>query len=150
MNRLLAALVLLFTAMPAWAATSLPGWLAGTWAMERGAEWADEVWMGPRGDAMLGMARNGFGPDVQSWQSARILRRGEGLTLIVQTKGGAAVEYPLAFASADAIEFASTRNEFPQRIRYERTGQLLTLELSRMDGSEAVRTNYRPVQTGAD
>lgn len=132
------------------AATALPGWLAGTWAMERGADWADAMWLGPRGDSMLGVTRSGFGPDVQAWESLRIVRRAGSLVLLVQPKGGTAIEFPLSFASAEAIEFANPANEFPQRIRYARAGQLLIVEQSRMDGSDAVRSNYRPVQTGVD
>ena len=133
---------------PADAATALPEWLAGTWAMEHGADWADEVWTSARGGMMLGLGRTGFGPDIQSWETARIMRRpGGSLSFIVQTKGGAAVEFPLAVASAYAIEFANPANAFPQRIRFWREGQLLMTELAKMDGSGAVRTNYRPVET---
>lgn len=127
---------------------ALPGWLAGTWAMERGAEWAEELWTAPRGGAMIGLSRSGFGPDIQDWQWLRIVRQGDGeLALLVQDRGGAAVEFRQAFASAEAIEFASGRSEFPQRIRFARAGQLLTIEQSQMDGSEAVVVNYRPVET---
>lgn len=151
MNRPLLAALLICCAAPAGAAApAMPAWLAGTWAMERGADWADEMWMAPRGDIMLGLGRTGFGPDLQAWETVRILRRGDALVLVVQPKGGAAVEYPQAFASAEAIEFANPANEFPQRIRYARAGQLLTIEQSRIDGSDAVRTNYRPVQTSID
>lgn len=131
-------------------ATNLPAWLAGTWAMERGADWADALWMGARGEAMLGITRAGFGPDVQAWDLLRIVRRGGSLVLLIQPKGGAVIDFPLAFASAEAIEFANPGNDFPQRIRYARAGQLLTIEQSKLDGSEAVRTNYRPVQTGGE
>lgn len=147
MIRALFATFALFLACPAVAAPSLPGWLAGTWALERGAEWADEMWMKPRGDSMLGIARHGFGPEVNGWDALRIVRKGDSLTLIAQPKGGTAVEFPLAFASAEAIEFANPGNDFPQRIRYARAGQLLIIEQSRMDGSDAVRANYRPVET---
>ena len=123
----------------------LPAWLAGTWVMERGADWADALWMGPRGDAMLGLTRAGFGPDVQAWDLLRIVRRSGSLVLVIQPKGGAVTEFPLAFASADAIEFANAENEFPQRIRYAREGQLLMIEVSLLDGGRAVRQNYRPV-----
>lgn len=27
----------------------LPGWMAGSWLMEDGADWADEFWSAPRG-----------------------------------------------------------------------------------------------------
>jgi len=130
------------------AAPSLPAWLAGTWAMEQGAAWADEVWTGPRGGMMLGLARSGFGPDVESWESLRIvLKPGGALVYVVQAKGGTAVEFPLAVASASAVEFANPGHAFPQRIRFWREGQLLMSEASKMDGSEAVRMNFRPVET---
>ena len=32
----------------------LPGWMAGTWMMEDGAEWSDELWTDARGGIMLG------------------------------------------------------------------------------------------------
>ncbi|HEY6870579.1 MAG TPA: DUF6265 family protein [Novosphingobium sp.] len=147
----LAALLLAVASAPAVAQVqhpALPGWLAGTWAMERGAEWAEELWTAPRGNAMVGLSRSGFGPDIQGWQWLRIVRQPDGdLALLAQDRGGAVAEFRLAFASAEAIEFASGRNEFPQRIRFARAGQLLTIEQSRMDGSEAVLVNYRPVET---
>lgn len=127
---------------------ALPGWLGGTWAMVRGAEWAEELWTAPRSNAMVGLARSGFGPDIQNWQWLRIARQDDGeLVLQVQDKGGPAIEYRLAFASAEAIEFGSPRSDFPQRIRFARAGQLLIIEQSRMDGSEAMVVNYRPVET---
>lgn len=139
----------LVAVQPAAAAdTALPGWLAGTWAMEQGASWADEVWTAPRGDMMLGLARKGFGPDVESWETLRIVRKpGGALVYVVQAKGGAAVEFPLAVASASTAEFANAAHTFPQRIRFWREGQLLMSEMSKMDGSEAVRMNFRPVET---
>lgn len=138
----------LFLASPALAASALPGWLAGTWSMEQGAAWADEMWTTPRGNMMLGLARLGFGADVEVWQSTRIVRKPDGsLSYIAQTKGGAAVEYPAVVDSPYAIEFANPGHDFPQRIRFWREGQLLMIELSRMDGSDAVRRNYRPVET---
>ncbi len=125
----------------------LPGWLAGTWAMEDGARWADEIWTSPRGGMMLGLGRAGFGPDVESWESSRIVRRADGVvSLVAQQKGGAALDYPLVVAGSDSMEFANAAHE-PQRIRFTRQGQLLMIETSKIDGSDAVRRNYRPVET---
>ena len=116
--------------------------------MEQGATWADEVWTTPRGDMMLGLARRGFGPEVEGWEALRIVRKpGGAVVYVMQAKGGAAVEFPLAVASADAAEFTNPAHPFPQRIRFWREGQLLMREMSKMDGSEAVRMNFRPVET---
>lgn len=123
----------------------LPGWLAGAWAMEDGAAWADEVWSAPRGGMMMGSARNGFGPDLSSWQTERIVRRRDGrVSLLVQPEGRAAIEFPMVLVSDNAIEFANPAHDYPQRIRYELVGQLLIAEISRIDGSDKVRWQYRP------
>ena len=128
-------------------AAPLPAWLAGTWAMEDGARWADEIWTSPRGGMMLGLGRTGFGPDVESWESSRIVRRADGtVSLVAQRKGGAALDYPLIVAGADSMEFANAAHD-PQRIRFARQGQLLMIEISKIDGSDAVLRNYRPVET---
>ncbi len=150
MKRLFLAALLLLVAGPLGAQTVaqpvLPAWLAGTWAMEDGATWADELWTDPRGGVMLGVARNGFGPDLKSWELTQIKTRKDGsLALIAQTDGKPAVEFPLVLISAEAIEFANPAHDYPQRIRYWRQGKLLMAETSKLDGSEAVRWNYRPV-----
>ncbi|MEO5599164.1 MAG: DUF6265 family protein [Novosphingobium sp.] len=129
----------------------LPEWLRGTWAMEHGSAWAEEVWTEPRGGMMLGIGREGFGPDVKSWELRRIQRKPDGsISYFAQPKGGTAVEFPMAVSSDAAIEFANAAHDFPQRIRYWREGQLLMTEVSRIDGSDAVRFNYRPVATGSE
>ncbi len=124
----------------------LPAWLAGTWAMEDGASWSDELWTDPRGGVMLGLARSGFGPELKSWEVTRIVTRKDGsLAYVVQEDGKPAVEFPLVLISAEAIEFANPAHDYPQRIRYWRQGKLLMAEVSKLDGSDVMRWNYRPV-----
>ena len=149
MKNLLLATILLVGA-PVAAQTvakpTLPAWLAGTWAMEDGATWADELWTDPRGGVMLGVARNGFGSDVKAWEFTQIKTRKDGsLTLVAHADGKPIVEFPLVLISAEAIEFANPAHDYPQRIRYWRQGKLLMAETSKLDGSEAVRWNFRPV-----
>lgn len=127
-------------------ATALPGWLAGAWVMESGAAWADEVWLPPRGGAMLGAARTGFGAELESWEQTRIVRKRDGsLSFYARPKGGTESEFPMVLAGPNAMEFANAANDYPQRIRYWREGQLLVAEISRIDGSDAMRWNYRPL-----
>ena len=124
----------------------LPEWMAGTWTMQDGSAWGDEVWMAPRGGVMIGMARTGFGPELNDWEVTRIQRKADGrIAYIAQPFGRAPSEFPLAVQSENAIEFANPAHDYPQRIRYWRQGQLLMAEISRIDGSKAVRFNYRPV-----
>lgn len=130
-------------------AAQLPGWMAGSWKMEQGATWADELWTDPRGGMMLGVARMGFGPQLQSWEIAQIRVKPDGrISLFAQPQGKPPTEFPLALVSDEAIEFANPANDYPQRIRYWRQGQLLMAEISRLDGSDVMRWNYRPVAIG--
>ncbi|MFM5954324.1 MAG: DUF6265 family protein [Novosphingobium sp.] len=149
MKRLVAAALLLIAA-PSLAQTvsrpQLPGWMAGTWMMEDGANWSDEVWTDPRGGMMLGLSRSGFGPQLQNWEVTQIRFKNDGtVSFFAQPQGKAAVEFPLVLISEEAIEFANPAHDYPQRIRYWRQGKLLMAEISRIDGSDAMRWNYRPV-----
>lgn len=149
MKRLVAAALLLIAA-PSLAQTvsrpQLPGWMAGTWMMEDGANWSDEVWTDPRGGMMLGLSRSGFGPQLQNWEITQIRFKNDGsVSFFAQPQGKAAVEFPLVLISEEAIEFANPAHDYPQRIRYWRQGKLLMAEISRIDGSDAMRWNYRPV-----
>lgn len=150
MNKLITAAALLLAATPLSAAdprdAALPGWMAGTWMMEEGANWFDEVWMDPRGGIMLGIARSGFGPQLQFWETTQIRIKPDGsISLFAQPSGKPPSEFPMVLKSEEAIEFANPRHDYPQRIRYWRQGKLLMAEISKLDGSEAVRWNYRPV-----
>lgn len=127
-------------------AAELPAWLAGTWMMEDGASWADEVWTDPRGGIMLGLARTGFGPQLQNWEVTQIRRKPDGsISFFAQPGGKPASEFPMVLVSEEAIEFANPAHDYPQRIRYWRQGKLLMAEVSKIDGSQALRWNYRPV-----
>ncbi len=148
---LLASALPIFLASPALAASALPGWLAGTWSMEQGAAWADEVWTTPRGDMMLGLARLGFGADVEVWQSTRIVRKPDGsLSYIAQTKGGAAVEYPAVVDSPYTIEFANSGHDFPQRIRFWREGRIFAHGWQRCGAAELPSGGDGPAKLSAN
>ncbi|HQQ09537.1 MAG TPA: DUF6265 family protein [Novosphingobium sp.] len=124
----------------------LPGWMAGTWMMEDGAEWSDELWTDARGGIMLGVARTGFGSQLQSWETTQIRVKPDGsVSFFAQPQGKPASEFPMVLRSDEAIEFANANHDYPQRIRYWRQGKLLMAEISRIDGSDAQRWNYRQV-----
>jgi Domain of unknown function (DUF6265) len=147
MTRLSAALLLLAEA-PVFAQApvpaTMPGWLAGAWAMESADRWADEFWTPPRGGMMIGAARIGKGSDLREWEHTRIVRKPDGsISYFAQPKGRPAIEFPMLSRSASAIEFANPAHDYPQRIRYERDGAVLRAEISKLDGSSPMRWEYR-------
>jgi Domain of unknown function (DUF6265) len=153
MRRLLLPLALLVAAPLGAQTTSgtLPEWMAGTWAMENGADWADEIWSDQRGGLMLGMGRAGFGTELRSWETLQIRRNSDGtVSYLAQPQGQPAVEFRMVLVSETAIEFANPAHDFPQRIRYWRQGKLLLAEISKLDGSDARQFSYRPVVPPGD
>ncbi len=148
MKRIFLPVLLLFAAPlgAQSAARSLPEWMAGTWMTEDGANWSDEVWTDARGGMMLGIARTGFGPRLESWELTQLRQKPDGsITFVIQPPGRPATEFPMVLVSEEAIEFANPAHDYPQRIRYWRQGKLLMAEISKIDGSQVMRWNYRPV-----
>jgi hypothetical protein len=144
MKRFLALLATPLAAQPA--GQALPEWLAGAWHSQEGANWADEVWVAPRGGMMQGIGRAGMGAQLQTWEFMRIARRADGtLVYLAQPRGVPPAEFPAVSIGEDAIEFANPAHDYPQRIRYWRQGQLLMAEIAKLDGSQAMRWNFRPV-----
>lgn len=153
MKKLLVALALIATPLAAQtvAEPKLPAWMAGTWAMQDGAKWADEIWSDPRGGIMIGMGRSGFGSELESWETTQIKVKRDGkISFFAQPNGQPPAEFPMVLISEEAIEFANPAHDYPQRIRYWRQGKLLMAEISKIDGSKAMRVNYRPVVAPED
>ncbi|MBS0480948.1 MAG: hypothetical protein JSR96_02140 [Proteobacteria bacterium] len=153
MKKLLAGMIFAITPLTAQARTDdvMPAFMAGTWMMEDGASWSDEMWTDAKGGVMLGTSRSGFGPQVRSWELARIERKADGsISYFAQPQGKPATEFRQALRSGESVEFTNPAADFPQRIHYWRQGKLLMAEISRLDGSDAVRWNYRPVVPPAD
>jgi hypothetical protein len=114
--------------------------------MEDGQSWADEFWLPPRGEIMIGAARTGSGRQLQLWESTRIQRKTDGsISYYAQPRGAPPTEFPLVSSGEEVVELANPAQDYTQRIRYWRQGQLLMAEIAKMDGSEAVRWNYRPM-----
>jgi hypothetical protein len=118
--------------------------MAGAWSTSDGERWTEEFWTHARGGIMIGASREGRGEALQSWESIRILRKGDGaLAYIPMPSGGAPVEFAMVRQDAGSIEFANPSHDFPQRIRYWREGDTLHAEISLIDGSRARRWSLR-------
>lgn len=122
----------------------MPGWLAGCWAEQKGANWTEECWTSPRGGNMLGNGRSGRGDDVRSWEAMQIERVADGgLVFYGSPKGAPRVAFPEVSAGPREIVFANPQHDYPQRIRYWREGMDLAAEISLADGSKAFRWRYK-------
>jgi hypothetical protein len=151
--RAIAAAALMTLAVPADAqAQELPEWLAGCWQMQDGERWSDECWMSPRGDVMLGTGRSGTGARLSTWEAMQITiepaearRDAEPtMTFWASPNGGGRAPFAWAPNELPGVTFVNPANDYPQRIRYWREGNLLRAEISLADGSEATRWTFVP------
>jgi hypothetical protein len=121
----------------------LPGWMAGCWEMHDAGRWADECWTVPRGGMMIGSGRAGTGDSLASFEHMRI-ERGEGgaLTFLASPGGKGWTAFAPAADPGEGITFVNPANDYPQRVRYWRDGELLMAEISLADGGRAMRWTF--------
>src|SRR4051812_10901025 len=122
---------------------ALPAFLTGCWDLVEGDHWTQECWMEPKAGLMLGASREGMGAKIKSWEQMRVEQSADGkLTLFASPHGHEAVPFEGRMLSANTIEFANPKHDYPQRIRYELKGGRLNAEISLIDGSKPVRWSY--------
>lgn len=139
---LLAGLALIATG--ASDAPKMPGWLAGCWSEQKGSNWSEECWTGPRAGNMLGSARIGRAGSLQSWETMQIEQSSDGsLTFYASPRGAPRSAFPMISSGPREIVFANPKHDYPQRIRYWREGMDLNAEISLIDGSNAFRWRYK-------
>jgi hypothetical protein len=102
-------------------------WLAGHWAGESGGTLTEELWMAPGGGLMLGLNRSVPRSGRAAFEYLRIEESPQGLALLASPGGRAPTAFPLADFGADFVEFANPEHDFPQHLRYERSGDRLSV-----------------------
>lgn len=138
----LLAAALLQTAAPASPAPDL-SWLAGYWLDCSGGREASETWSDPRAGLIVGHSvtvRNGR----SGFESARIApMKDGGLAYFAQPDGAPATPFRLVDSGPQRAVFANPDNDFPHRIIYERTGEILTARIEGADDDENRSVQWR-------
>jgi hypothetical protein len=119
-------------------------WMSGRWVVERDGRWTEEHWSAPRAGTMMGYSWSGRGETISEYEYLR-LQAGEDdeIVYLAQPNGGAGVGFYLARSDAASATLENPTHDFPQRIRYARTGEVLVATISKMDGSNAMSWTYR-------
>ena len=151
MKRLLVAAlaVLLMGQAPPQATVADLGWMAGRWVSEANGRWTEEHWSAPRAGTMMGYSWSGSGETIREYEYLR-LQAGEDdeIVYLAQPNGRAGVGFYLAQGDATSATFENPTHDFPQRIRYVRTGDIMVATISKLDGSNAMRWTYRRQRGG--
>ena len=123
MKRLLVVLVVLaacgsVTAVESSGVAGL-GWLQGAWAAEDGPLQMEEVWLAPKGGALLGMHRDVAGGKMVSFEFFRVAAGADGKIVYWASPGGRpSVPFTLKESSEKRVVFENLKHDFPQRILY--------------------------------
>lgn len=147
MKRLFAtglALLLMGQAAPPATVADL-GWMSGQWeTASANGGWTEESWAPPRGGVMLGYSRSGAGERLREFEFLRIQAGADGVPAYLAQPGGQpAVAFRLTAHDATGATFDNPAHDFPQRIRYVRTGDTMVATISALDGSNAMSWTYR-------
>jgi hypothetical protein len=101
-------------------------WLAGTWTGTDGPMEMEEVWLPPKGGAMLGLHRDVVGEKMVSFEFLHIASRPNGIAYIASPNGRKGTVFLLKESSEKRCTFENLENDYPQRILYwlEKDGAL--------------------------
>lgn len=125
-------------------APAMPGWMSGCWLEQKGVNWTEECWTGPRAGQMMGSGRDGRGDQVKSWETMQIERGADGaLVFYGSVKGGSRVAFAMTSSGPRDMAFANPGHDYPQRIHYWRNSMGLNAEISLMDGSQKFGWTYQ-------
>lgn len=131
-------LIALMAAALMQASTSAPdlSWMAGYWLDCSGGREASETWSDPRAGLLVGhtvTVRNGR----SGFEFARIAPLQDGVLAYVAQPGGAApTPFRLIESGPQRVVFANPANDFPHRILYQRTGDVLAARIEGADDDE--------------
>lgn len=107
-------------------------WMSGCWRQESAGRIVEEMWMTPRGGALLGIGRTVAGGRVVSYEFMRIHDDG-GLTFTSKPSGQNEASFKVLKRRAREIVFENLAHDFPQRVMYRLDGDMLT---GRIEGTE--------------
>ena len=120
-------------------------WMAGSWsAQPRPLFTNEEMWTLPRRGSMLGAAREVFDQRTRSFEYMRVVVDRDGsLALYASPGGGPAVRFAIVEADGSHFVAENRAHDYPQRITYRRSGDVMTATISLADGSQAESWTYR-------
>lgn len=147
MKRLVAAalaLVLMGQAAPPANIADL-AWMSGRWeSVSPNGRWTEENWSAPRGGIMLGYSRSGAGETLREFELLRLQAGADGVPAYLAQPGGRPpTAFRLTARDGRSATFENPQHDFPQRVRYVRTGDRMVATISRLDGSSAMSWTFR-------
>lgn len=130
------------------------GWMSGYWLSCEGGREVAETWSVPRLDLMAGTSitvRNGRA----GWELSRIAPTGAGpdapLAYFAHPEGQEPAIFPVIESGPNRVVFQQAAHDFPQRVIYERDGDLLNARIEGEINGEAraIRWQFQKAELNA-
>ena len=119
------------------ATTNDLAFLTGCWKFEAKGRIVEEHWMAPAGGALMGVSRTIVNGKVSEFEFLQIRDLAEGVTYIAKPSGQAEAKFVLKSGGRGEVVFENPAHDFPQRIRYQITGDSLQARVEGvMNGKE--------------
>ena len=100
-------------------------WLSGCWEGRNGPAKIDEMWSKAAGKSMMGVGRSTNQNKTLSFEFMQFREENGTLIFLPQPGGGAQVRFPLKSIVGETLTFENLAHDFPQRVFYQRKGNLL-------------------------
>ena len=131
MKQMLACIVLILSMSRAGA--DAPSWLAGCWQSDDGR--TQEVWVIESPSALVGFSVSVRDDRVGPYEVMRIHRDDSGAWWFTAWPSGQAeTSFRATAIHANAIVFSNSDHDYPQEIRYQRSGDQLDASVALIDG----------------
>ncbi len=112
------------------------GFLEGHWAGGSGRVEMEEIWIGPKGDVMLGLHRDMASGKLVFFEYLRIEHRDGQVIFIASPRGEGTTSFALVSLEGQRAVFENLKHDFPQRIVYQREEDRLTARVEGMVDGE--------------
>lgn len=122
-------------------------WMAGHWSSEERGTVTEEVWMAPDGGMMLGMNRGVSDSGQASFEALRIVEQRGEIIYYASPGGSQPTPFVLKEYGGNRVVFENARNDFPQRIVYQRENDQMTARIEGKVGGrdQAMEWNWKSV-----
>ncbi len=126
-------------------------WISGYWLSCEGGREVSETWSDPRGGLLIGSSLTMQGGRLRGFESSRIsplTSGGDQLAYFAGVDGAPPVAFAAKETSETRVVFENPENDFPQRIIYERDGDVLNARIEGRMGEreQAMTWSYRKVE----
>lgn len=139
MTILTATLAVLIQTTPA-----LPdlSWMAGYWLDCSGSREVSETWTDPRAGILVGAAVT-TSARAAAFEYARIAPVDGAMAYVAQPGGAPPTVFPAVEVSGSRVVFENPGSDFPQRIIYQRTADVLTARIEGLVGDREEAVDWR-------